>query len=856
MELRRTRRPPRRLDDEIAEEGERSENNSPSTQPARVPSGQASQGNVTDHNPNLSPAGFPSTDPRQANSTRGARGRAARELHHNERSVLASSSPHQPTSSSFHSNRRFINEPVTGTETRVTQAFPQMDPRTASQSGRAAPHTDNDPGNPIWEANIKRIQELGNRTMEEEFIAEMETSDEDDAPASSTNRPVDYSRTRCPNWDDIALRLQIEMVEASTDEDQEALTAFIRLRLSQDQQDAITVKLYEYYDHENSEDAAIEAHQQACHDELLKGRRFGQREFQNILEKHLYKDLKGENTMVTLRDIKLARAYMIYCGLNPSVLDKYQDSDEEEEDAGVSLVVDEADMMRKFPNGVTVEEAEQRYPRLPWASPPPDHPVAEEDAAANTADQPATRTEDADVQPQEQPRRSRRPSIPPITVSSPSQSQSRSIQSPYFLKPAVNLNQSTRSVVRQTTNETIEVDVGSSRVPAARKVPALPALEQPTSKETSPQFPDEPRTPPPQRAQPSTPQPKPLPAHTAGPARSPPVIPTGFAPAAQSISAQNADSSGSEVEQPQPKRRRTYKSRKRAEKDEAAVVPSLTRSNATLGVDAQSQPTSSPFGTADLGSSMPPTPSPMTGRSAGSISRQDVEHRGGEKPEPKKKRVYKPRKKAEMGGAAVVPKMNATRGAPTQVQIASHPFGVAEPGSSKPLVPPPMMQGYGPPFHQSGMPYSAPMSNMSNPVTPAFYPSSYAANPDIVPGGANRSSSANPTLWPSPYASNSGPVNAGQDGPNSTNETLQPAANPSSIPGPIFGGQYGPSAGAAETTAKGTPKKKPGRPRKVKVAQAAFDEKESEGLAAGAATEAAPAADVAKFAKKRAREAE
>ncbi|KAL8640468.1 MAG: hypothetical protein Q9228_002625 [Teloschistes exilis] len=454
MELRKKINPPKRLDDEIAEKADDAER----VPPAKALSGQAYCGNITQHNPNLGPAAFPTLDPR-----------------------------------------------------RLTGNFHQMRPQqshTYSQERKAAPHTDNGPGNPIWEANMKLMEKLGSMTEEEEFMAEMETSDEEDAPTQPRVKP--FNSARCHNWGHIALRLQIDMITSVVGEDGDAVVAYTRLRLTQDQQDVITVKLYELKEREAAEDAAIAAHQQKCHQGLLMGRKFGQEKFRSILSEHLYKDLKGDNMIVTRGNVKLAQAYLLYCGLDPSVLNDWVGDDDEDKD-DIPLVFDEDEMKRKHPGIPTVEEAEQMYHRLPWDT--------EEFATAANEAQSMDETDGAGPVFKEQSTQSRsRPSVPPIIISNPQQSQP--VQPPFALKSAVNISPSTRTVI----------DTSTPRGSVSTNGHSPPALEQPNTNEKSPNFSEEPSTPSPQHSsQFFTTQSKPLPVYVAKPLSNPFMAPSGSA---------------------------------------------------------------------------------------------------------------------------------------------------------------------------------------------------------------------------------------------------------------------------------------------------------------------------------------
>ncbi|KAI4242865.1 MAG: hypothetical protein LQ352_007148 [Teloschistes flavicans] len=588
MELRKKVNPPKRLDDEIAEEAENAER----MFPARPTSGQVYRGEIMHHNPNLPPAAFPTLDLRR---------NTLDHVQRHPKKRIVPSSLNTPSPSPVSSNQYPINETVTAPETVVTRASHEMDPRqsrTVSQEGRLAPHTDNGPGNPIWESNMKRIQTLGNRSRQEEIMAEMDTSDEEDAPAQTHVKPTKCAQ--CPNWDDIALRLQIHMVTSAVDDDGDAVVAYRRLRLTQAQQDTITVKLYEQRDRDAAEDAAIAAHQRKCHEELMKGRKLGQEAFRSILSEHLFKDLQGDYMTVSLADVRMAQAYLLYCGLDPSVLNEWVDADE---DDGVPLVVDEDEMMKKYPGGVTVEEAEQMYDRLPWDSPPPAESVTTEKEI-----RPLGEMDEAEFIPQGQSSQSRRrPSISPIIV--PNLSHPWPVQSPFALKPAV-LSPSTLTVARQNTNETIEVDTNSTHGPVASNEQAPPALEQPNTKEKSPQTPDEPRTPSPQRARLFTPRTKPVSVYVAEGSSIPPIAPNGSS-SLQSSMVPKVEFSGSESEKPKPKRRRTHQPLKMEDTAGPAPMSSLARMDAMLEADYLGEPASSAFGAEDSGSSMPPTPSPI-----------------------------------------------------------------------------------------------------------------------------------------------------------------------------------------------------------------------------------------------------
>ncbi|KAL9582787.1 MAG: hypothetical protein Q9212_003102 [Teloschistes hypoglaucus] len=733
MELRKKINPPKRLDDEIAEEAEKAER----VLPANVLSGQAYCGKITQPNPNLGPAVFPTLDPRRIS------------IHHDQqrRTLIPSSSQPSP-STAVARNRDSINETVTDAEMSVTRHFHQMHRQplhTDSQEGRAAPHTDNGPGNPIWEANMKLMEKLGSRTEDEEFMAEMETSDEEDGPARTRVKPSHSAQ--CPDWDDIALPLQIEMVTSAVDQDGDLMVAYRRLRLTRDQQDVFKAKISQQKDREAADYAAITAHQHTCHQELLKVQKFSQEKFQFILQEHLYKDLTGEDPIVTPESVKLARAYLSYCGLDSSVLDVWVDDDK------TPLVIDEDEVKRKNPGAVTVEQAEQMYDRLPWDTPEPT-------ANANEAP-PMDKTDGAEFTSKErstQPRR--RPSVPPIIISNPQQSQP--VQPAFALKSAVDISPSTRTVVRQITDDTIDVDTNTVHRSVSTNGQSPPALEQPTAKEKSPPFSEEPRTPSPQHSSEFfTPQSKLLPVYLVGAPSSHLVAPKSSAPNGHRPVALNARFSGSESDQPKPKRRRTHLPQKKADTTGPASMQSFARLNAALEAGTPADPASSPYSSGGFGSSIPPTPTPI--------------NQGYHRP-------------LAMQQAAPVARMGNTLGQPNLPQYHGFPPGNMQGG-----------EDHG--------------SNRQQTTAPP----AYTFNPAVLTNGADRTSNGSQTVSMPMYASNPAALPGRDDTRLGQVRQLVPATRALSVTD-LLGGER---TEAAVATTEVKPKKKAGRRKKIQVPQEA-----------------------------------
>ncbi|KAL8706798.1 MAG: hypothetical protein Q9201_000224 [Fulgogasparrea decipioides] len=459
MQLRKSVKAPRRYEDEQAEEADHPERISP----AKVPSHLAYRGQVIPYNPNLPPAAFPTLDTRQPNPARENQLRATREnnhpIHRNGQTQYNAplDLPSQSQQPSFHNRQdaqRFTQQPagLEGTVTPASCLHSPQHPHMALPGERPRPHTDNGPGNPIWEMNMNLMAELG-RTAEEEVMAEMETSDEDEA-TPRPKRKTDIN-AQCPKWDEIALALRIDMIHAVGGEDNQVVQSCRRLRLTDAQQETMIEELHRHYEREAAEEANIAEHQRQVHEALLSGRRTGTQEaFQASLSTNLYKDLDREDTIATPGDLASARSYLIWCGLDTVALDGWGDATHA---ADVERTMEESDeeLMAKYPNSVSMKEANEMYPGPILTTSTQEVLAAGHVAPPSTpVNLPISHSQEPMNRHTAHARKSQLGTLP----------NNLQTQSPFSMQPAINLHPPSQTIRRRSTEDTIEVDAGPGQV--------------------------------------------------------------------------------------------------------------------------------------------------------------------------------------------------------------------------------------------------------------------------------------------------------------------------------------------------------------------------------------------------------
>ncbi|KAL8858787.1 MAG: hypothetical protein Q9178_004704 [Gyalolechia marmorata] len=312
---RRKKKAPKRYVDELEqqeEEGGQSQN-------LPLPSSRhgAYRGPVVEFNPDLTPAAFPTLDPRENNASY-----PSSHVHTTQRKNSAdpsASSTHHQQQERSPSEADLNYQSMDGTKLRLNSEFRQNDPHHLLMNpfmGAPLHDTSNGPDNPVWRNNMRIMEDMGKMTDEELIMAEMATSDEDEEPKINDKHP---------NWDDIPLALRIEMIVEASGDDTVIEPALHRLRLTETQKDAAIEDYRRHLELDHEEDTNIAEHQKLMNDALLNGpKAYSSVEgFQALAAVHLYKNLDRPEVTVRRADVEKARDYMTYCGLNTPFLDSW-----------------------------------------------------------------------------------------------------------------------------------------------------------------------------------------------------------------------------------------------------------------------------------------------------------------------------------------------------------------------------------------------------------------------------------------------------------------------------------------------------------------------------------------------------
>ncbi|KAL9023764.1 MAG: hypothetical protein Q9180_008116 [Flavoplaca navasiana] len=275
-------------------------------------------------NPDLPPALFPTLDPRVSNIAPDPSGT----LHTH---TTQHNPPDDPSPSPYYPEEQQPSEVRSGPAPNMSNGNrrpPGFDPRlwrefrpcnpgldTVPFQGPQIYDTSNEPHNPVWMDNMRRMEEMGNMDDYEIEVANMATSDEEEHPKDNEKPP----------WDDIPLRLRMEMVVAASGDDTSVQPALLRLKLTSAQFFTAADDYQRYAEEDQEEDANIAKHQRLMNEVLLNGPRAynSQEGFQALASAHLYKNVGRPEPVIHAPDVEKAKAYMRYCRLNASFLDNY-----------------------------------------------------------------------------------------------------------------------------------------------------------------------------------------------------------------------------------------------------------------------------------------------------------------------------------------------------------------------------------------------------------------------------------------------------------------------------------------------------------------------------------------------------
>ncbi|KAL8886675.1 MAG: hypothetical protein Q9192_006445 [Flavoplaca navasiana] len=322
---RNERKAPRRYVEELEIAREEEEEGAQSQKYViRLPKHGAYRGPVIEFNPDLPPALFPTLDPRVSNiAPESSRAIHTHTTQHNP-SDDPSPSPYQPEEQRP-SEAKFEPAPdmpngnrrPPGFDPRLWREFRPCNPGLdmVPFQGPEIYDTSNEPHNPVWMDNMRRMEEMGNMDDYEIEVANMATSDEEEDPKDNEKPP----------WDEIPLRLRMEMVVAASGDDTSVQSALLRLNLTSAQFFTAADDFQRYAEEDQEEDANIAKHQQLMNEILLNGpRAYNSREgFQALASAHLYKHVGRPEPVISQPDVEKAKAYMRYCRLDASFLDNY-----------------------------------------------------------------------------------------------------------------------------------------------------------------------------------------------------------------------------------------------------------------------------------------------------------------------------------------------------------------------------------------------------------------------------------------------------------------------------------------------------------------------------------------------------
>ncbi|KAL9041640.1 MAG: hypothetical protein Q9214_004036 [Letrouitia sp. 1 TL-2023] len=304
MNLRKTIRAPKPFQGEVVDEVYL-RHTPPSTSSTRE---LAYRGGIVDFNPNLPLAAFPTRDFKNPRPQVGSRPK------HNKTprpAVPQGKPPTRGTGPNSADERSFARpQQAVAADEREFRSFSADIEEIGAEIVGNHPDTSNNPGNPIWEQNMRRMKVLGERSMGDEIMAEMETSDEE--------KPA-----KCPKWEEISLGLRLRMIHAAAGNSSKVERPYQALRLTIRQREVMTAALRDFQNVEAAEDEDIAKHQVMVH-EALTARGFlrvPSKAFREALCVYLYQDIERNDTFTDPTEMSKARAYMRHHGLDPDWLE-------------------------------------------------------------------------------------------------------------------------------------------------------------------------------------------------------------------------------------------------------------------------------------------------------------------------------------------------------------------------------------------------------------------------------------------------------------------------------------------------------------------------------------------------------
>ncbi|KAF6228690.1 hypothetical protein HO173_011709 [Letharia columbiana] len=305
---------------------------------------RAYRGEVTEFNPNLPPAAFPTLDhsdyvhnggntafdleshlsgsqsqkPRLAGSEAINPNFIGRGRHREQIDLTAD---HPTMTSTTAESRHRGSQNVLPTSSTV-----QKQPRASLSSSIYGEPTDNGPRNPIWVSNMARMKEAGRMSDLDRNILEMESSDEENAAVRSTKLARTASIPDFPAWNSLTVAHKLDLADAIAELYPDPAQVMHQLRLSLSQKTELVELLIQRQNRVAGEEANQQSLQKQTQDILLQGRHLSQSAFHQMVEENLYGTINEDDHLrTTLMELKKARAYLRYCGFDPELADSNWD---------------------------------------------------------------------------------------------------------------------------------------------------------------------------------------------------------------------------------------------------------------------------------------------------------------------------------------------------------------------------------------------------------------------------------------------------------------------------------------------------------------------------------------------------
>ncbi len=284
----------------------------------------AYRGEVTEFNPNLPPAAFPTLDhPDYAHNG----GKIAIDLnsHSSELQSRNSDSWGHPEEIDLPEDLPAMTSNTTDLKRRgspcVTQTSVAVEkpPHSRTLSDMYGESTDHGPRNPIWVSNMALMEQAGRMSDSDRIMLEMESSDEEDA-AAILARTARISES--PAWDDLNIAHKLDLADAIAELYPDVSQVMHQLRLNDAQKDRLVELLVQRQDRVAREEANQQRLQEQTNDVLLQGTHLSQSAFHQMVEEGLYEvNNENDHLQTNLVELKKARAYLRYCGFDPALAD-------------------------------------------------------------------------------------------------------------------------------------------------------------------------------------------------------------------------------------------------------------------------------------------------------------------------------------------------------------------------------------------------------------------------------------------------------------------------------------------------------------------------------------------------------